>query len=167
MIVIVALPVLLLMETSDGDEQNVRVGGALANAGRCFVAVDRRHADIHHHYVGFQFLCQGHGFAPVAGFSDHREIVLGKMMAYFVVGVADATLALLVGLYVFGVPLRGSILVLAVSTCAFLFGALFMNLGWLNLTLPEGSILPGSSAVPSATRTGVVRLSDQLIKFRR
>lgn len=53
------------------------------------------------------------------------EIVLGKMMAYFVVGVADAAIALLVGLFVFGVPLRGSILVLAVSVCTFLFGALF------------------------------------------
>src|SRR5678815_1726508 len=42
------------------------------------------------------------------------EIVLGKMMAYFVVGVVDATVALLVGLFVFGVPLRGSIVVLAV-----------------------------------------------------
>ena len=56
------------------------------------------------------------------------EIVLGKMMAYFVVGVVDATVALLVGLFVFGVPLRGSILVLAVSTCAFLFGALFWGI---------------------------------------
>ncbi len=56
------------------------------------------------------------------------EIVLGKMMAYFVVGVVDATVALLVGLFVFGVPLRGSILVLAVSTCTFLFGALFWGI---------------------------------------
>jgi ABC-2 type transport system permease protein len=53
------------------------------------------------------------------------EIVLGKMMAYFVVGVADAAIALLVGLYVFGVPLRGSILLLSISVCVFLFGALF------------------------------------------
>jgi ABC-2 type transport system permease protein len=53
------------------------------------------------------------------------EIVLGKMMAYFVIGVADAAIALLVGLYVFGVPLRGSVLLLSVSTCVFLFGALF------------------------------------------
>src|SRR5947209_4026296 len=56
------------------------------------------------------------------------EIVLGKMMAYFVVGVVDATVALLVGLFVFGVPLRGSLLVLAVSTCIFLFGALFWGI---------------------------------------
>lgn len=53
------------------------------------------------------------------------EIVLGKMMAYFVVGLADAGIALLVGLYVFGVPLRGSILLLAISVCTFLCGALF------------------------------------------
>jgi ABC-2 type transport system permease protein len=53
------------------------------------------------------------------------EIVLGKMLAYFVVGIADAIIALLVGLFVFGVPLRGSILVLAVSVCTFLFGVLF------------------------------------------
>jgi ABC-2 type transport system permease protein len=56
------------------------------------------------------------------------EIVLGKMMAYFVVGLADATIALLVGLFVFEVPLRGSILVLAVSVCTFLFGALFWGI---------------------------------------
>ena len=56
------------------------------------------------------------------------EIVLGKMMAYFVVGVLDATVALLVGLFVFEVPLRGSILVLAISVCTFLFGALFWGI---------------------------------------
>ena len=56
------------------------------------------------------------------------EIVLGKMMAYFVVGLLDAIVALLVGLFVFEVPLRGSILVLAVSVCTFLFGALFWGI---------------------------------------
>jgi ABC-2 type transport system permease protein len=53
------------------------------------------------------------------------EIVVGKMMAYFVVGLADSTIAVLVGLFVFQVPLRGSVLLLGVSTCMFLFGALF------------------------------------------
>jgi ABC-2 type transport system permease protein len=56
------------------------------------------------------------------------EIVLGKMMAYFAVGLADATVALLVGLFIFGVPFRGSILLLAVSVCLFLFGALFWGI---------------------------------------
>jgi ABC-2 type transport system permease protein len=53
------------------------------------------------------------------------EIVLGKMMAYFVVGVTDALIALLVGLFIFEVPLRGSIPLLAVSVCTFLVGVLF------------------------------------------
>jgi len=52
------------------------------------------------------------------------EIVLGKMMAYFLVGLMDSLVALLVGLFVFGVPLRGSVLLLAVSICVFMFGAL-------------------------------------------
>jgi ABC-2 type transport system permease protein len=56
------------------------------------------------------------------------EIVLGKMLAYFVVGLTDAAIALVVGVTIFGVPFRGSILVLAVSTCIFLFGSLFWGI---------------------------------------
>ena len=53
------------------------------------------------------------------------EMVLGKMAAYFVIGVADALMAVLSGLFVFDVPLRGSILLMAVSLCVFLIGVLF------------------------------------------
>jgi ABC-2 type transport system permease protein len=53
------------------------------------------------------------------------EMVLGKMLAYFVVGVADAAMAVLVGILVFGVPLRGSVPLMAVSLCVFLIGVLF------------------------------------------
>ena len=56
------------------------------------------------------------------------EMVLGKMLAYFAVGLADAAIAVLVGLFVFRVPLRGSMLLLGVSTCIFLFGALFWGI---------------------------------------
>jgi ABC-2 type transport system permease protein len=56
------------------------------------------------------------------------EMVLGKMLAYFVVGLLDASIAVLVGVTVFTVPLRGSILLLALSTCLFLFGALFWGI---------------------------------------
>jgi ABC-2 type transport system permease protein len=56
------------------------------------------------------------------------EIVLGKMAAYFVVGLADAVIALIVGVGVFEVPFRGSLLVMGVSTCIFLFGALFTGI---------------------------------------
>jgi ABC-2 type transport system permease protein len=56
------------------------------------------------------------------------EMVLGKMLAYFVVALADAAIAVVVGLLVFQVPFRGSFLLLAVSTCLFLFGALFWGI---------------------------------------
>ena len=53
------------------------------------------------------------------------EMVLGKMLAYFVVGLADAVMAVLVGVFVFQVPLRGGLPLLAVSVCAYLMGVLF------------------------------------------
>jgi ABC-2 type transport system permease protein len=53
------------------------------------------------------------------------EIVLGKMLAYFVVGLADAVMAVLVGVFVFHVPLRGGLPLLAVSVCVYLMGVLF------------------------------------------
>src|SRR5581483_4896547 len=56
------------------------------------------------------------------------EMVLGKMLAYFVVGLADSVIAVLVGVYLFQVPLRGSLPLLIVSTCVFLFGALFWGI---------------------------------------
>jgi ABC-2 type transport system permease protein len=56
------------------------------------------------------------------------EMVLGKMLAYFVVGLADSAIAVVVGLFVFQVPFHGSALILAGSTCIFLFGALFWGI---------------------------------------
>ena len=56
------------------------------------------------------------------------EMVLGKMLAYFLVGLFDAAVTVIVGLTVFQVPFRGSYLLLALSTCLFLFGALFWGI---------------------------------------
>jgi ABC-2 type transport system permease protein len=56
------------------------------------------------------------------------EMVLGKMLAYFVVGFTDSAIALIVGVTIFAVPFRGSILTLAVSTCVFLCGTLFWGI---------------------------------------
>jgi ABC-2 type transport system permease protein len=56
------------------------------------------------------------------------EIVIGKMLAYFVVGVIDSIIAVVVGVTVFAVPFRGNILLLAASTCLFLCGVLFWGI---------------------------------------
>lgn len=56
------------------------------------------------------------------------EIVIGKMLAFFVVGAIDTAVAVLVGVFVFDVPLRGNVLVLAIMSCIFLTGALFWGI---------------------------------------
>ncbi len=52
------------------------------------------------------------------------EIVLGKMLAFFALGLVDMIITIVVGVLIFEVPLRGSILFLAVTGCVFLIGAL-------------------------------------------
>jgi len=52
------------------------------------------------------------------------ELLMGKLCAYFVLGMADMVLALVLGLGVFHVPLRGSVVLLTVASMLFLFGAL-------------------------------------------
>lgn len=57
-----------------------------------------------------------------------HEIVLGKMTAYFVLGFIDTLIVLTVGVLLFGVPLHGSPLLVLVSSCIFLLGALFSGI---------------------------------------
>ena len=52
------------------------------------------------------------------------EIVLGKMLAFFALGLADMVITLVAGVLIFGVPLRGSVVFLSVTGCVFLTGAL-------------------------------------------
>ena len=52
------------------------------------------------------------------------ELALGKLAAYFLVGILDMIICLIFGVYVFDVPFKGSLPFLMVSACIFLFGAL-------------------------------------------
>lgn len=56
------------------------------------------------------------------------EMVLGKMAAFFTIGVMDASLAVLLGRYAFGVPLRGDVWEVGIAIVTFLFGALCWGL---------------------------------------
>ncbi len=56
------------------------------------------------------------------------ELVLGKMLAYFGLGVVDMFIALFVGVVIFEVPLRGNIFFLIATSCIFLVGALFWGI---------------------------------------
>lgn len=57
-----------------------------------------------------------------------HELVLGKMSAYFVLGVTDMLIAIGVGVWLFDVPLRGSVVLLMATACLFLAGALFWGI---------------------------------------
>lgn len=56
------------------------------------------------------------------------ELALGKLSAYFVVGATDLIIALVVGVFVFGVPLKGSLVLLLTSSAIFLFGTLGLGI---------------------------------------
>lgn len=52
------------------------------------------------------------------------EVVLGKMMPYFAIGLIDVMMVAGVGVLLFHVPFRGSLLLLTVLSAAFILGAL-------------------------------------------
>jgi len=56
------------------------------------------------------------------------ELVLGKLVAFFGLGLTDMLIALSVGVLIFKVPLRGNGLFLFFTSCVFLFGALCWGL---------------------------------------
>src|SRR5947207_11850472 len=56
------------------------------------------------------------------------EMPLGKLSAHFLLGLTDMLIALFVGVVIFKVPLRGSVVLLLFSACVFLYGALAWGL---------------------------------------
>jgi ABC-2 type transport system permease protein len=56
------------------------------------------------------------------------EFILGKTVPFFLIGCFDATMISLVGTLWFGVPLRGSLIVLAAGLMAFMLAALGLGL---------------------------------------
>jgi ABC-2 type transport system permease protein len=52
------------------------------------------------------------------------EMALGKLSAYFILGIVDMVVSLFVAIVIFDVPMKGSWVLLFVSSCVFLFGAL-------------------------------------------
>jgi ABC-2 type transport system permease protein len=57
-----------------------------------------------------------------------RELILGKLIPYFVIGLVDVALAVLMGEFLFGVPLRGSVGLLFGMAAIFLAGSLALGL---------------------------------------
>jgi ABC-2 type transport system permease protein len=59
----------------------------------------------------------------------HRlEVVFGKLLPYLLIGIFDVAVTTLAGVVIFGVPLRGSLLLLGAMTVLFLLGALGLGM---------------------------------------
>jgi ABC-2 type transport system permease protein len=56
------------------------------------------------------------------------ELIIGKLIPYFAIGILDLLLSVVMGKFVFGVPLRGSILLLFAMSVLFLLGALSLGM---------------------------------------
>lgn len=78
---------------------------------------------------------------PVRG----GELILGKLIPYFCIGLVDVTLAVLIGKFLFGVPLRGSAALLFGMAAIFLAGSL--SLGLLISILTKSQLLANQLAL--------------------
>lgn len=76
------------------------------------------------------------------------ELLAGKVLPYFVLGMGGMGLSVLLALYLFEVPLRGSVWVLVAVSALFLVGAL--NLGLLISTIAKNQFVAGQIAIVSA-----------------
>jgi len=56
------------------------------------------------------------------------ELILGKLCPYLLIGLIDVTVCAAAGVFLFGVPFRGSVVVLAFLTAIFLVGVLSLGL---------------------------------------
>jgi len=61
---------------------------------------------------------------PVLG----SDLILGKLIPYFVIGMVDVVIAVLMGEFLFGVPLRGNPALLFAAAAVFLAGALSLGM---------------------------------------
>jgi ABC-2 type transport system permease protein len=73
------------------------------------------------------------------------ELIFGKVVPYFVIGMADVAMAVLMGKYIFAVPIVGSTWLLFAMSALFLTGALFFGLT-LSITL-KSQVLANQIAI--------------------
>jgi ABC-2 type transport system permease protein len=74
-----------------------------------------------------------------------REVILGKLFPYFILGMGGLTLAVSMALFLFDVPLRGSLWVLFAASALFLITALGMGL--LISTVARSQFVAGQVAL--------------------
>lgn len=78
---------------------------------------------------------------PVKG----QELILGKLLPYFAIGMFDVLLAVLMGEFLFQVPLRGNVALLFAMAAIFLVGAL--SLGMVISVVTKSQLLASQLAM--------------------
>jgi len=73
------------------------------------------------------------------------ELILGKLLPYFAIGMVDMTLAVVMGQFIFSVPLRGSVALLFLIAMVFLGGVLCM--GMLISIVAKGQLIASQLAI--------------------
>jgi ABC-2 type transport system permease protein len=76
------------------------------------------------------------------------EIVFGKLVPYFVLGMASMAVCTAVAFFLYGIPFRGSLPALAIASAAFLLTAL--GQGFLISTVTRNQFLASQAALVSA-----------------
>ncbi|HEV2434855.1 MAG TPA: ABC transporter permease [Verrucomicrobiae bacterium] len=74
-----------------------------------------------------------------------REVLVGKLVPYFILGMGGMALSVAMGVWLFGVPLRGSLVVLFGVAALFLLAALGMGL--LISTVAKNQFVAGQVAI--------------------
>jgi ABC-2 type transport system permease protein len=74
-----------------------------------------------------------------------REVIIGKLVPYFILGMGGMVLSVVMAVWLFGVPLKGSLLVLFASSSLFLFAALGMGL--LISVVAKNQFVAGQTAI--------------------
>ncbi|MFZ1746782.1 MAG: ABC transporter permease [Nitrospirales bacterium] len=74
-----------------------------------------------------------------------REVFLGKLLPYFLLGMGGMALSVAMGVWLFGVPLRGSLVLLFATSSLFLLAALGMGL--LISTVTKNQFVAGQVAI--------------------
>jgi ABC-2 type transport system permease protein len=78
---------------------------------------------------------------PVTG----AELILGKLIPYFVIGAFDLMLSMLIGEFVFHIPLRGDVWLIFATSAVFMVGAL--SLGMLISIITKSQFLASQIAL--------------------
>lgn len=87
------------------------------------------------------------------------ELLAGKLIPYFIIGLTDTILTILMGTLVFGVPLKGSVILLLILSAIFLFGGLSQGIliSILGKTQPLATqIAMLSSFLPTFLLSGLI-----------